>query len=137
MFRSSDKPSRSRTVAHTLISVSTEVQGDIRFTGELIIEGRLTGNILADDDSDAILRVAEQGRVDGNVSVPSAVINGYVKGDVRTSKHLELAAQARVSGTVYYQLLEMVLGAKVNGSLVCDTSGRPETRALLQNDPQG
>lgn len=128
----SNSLSKSARVHHTLISAGTEIQGDIRFTGELIIEGELTGNIVADDDSEAVLRIADQGRVDGNISVPVAVVNGSVNGDVRASKQLELGARARVSGTVYYQLLEMVMGARVNGSLICDTKARLETRALLR-----
>jgi cytoskeletal protein CcmA (bactofilin family) len=123
---------RSGNVHHTLVSAGTEIQGDIRFTGELIIEGQLAGNIVADDDSDAVLRIADNGKVDGNISVPVVVVNGSVNGDVRASKQLELGARARVSGTVYYQLLEMVMGARVNGSLICDTKGRLEPRALLR-----
>lgn len=123
---------KSGQLHHTLISAGTEILGDIRFTGELIIEGQLAGNIVADDDSEAVLRIADQGRVDGNISVPVAVVNGSVNGDVRASKQLELGARARVSGTVYYQLLEMVMGARVNGSLICDTKARLETRALLR-----
>lgn len=131
MFRTGEKSSKTKVGAHTLISATTEIEGDIRFRGELIIEGHLSGNVLAEDDSDAVLRVAEEGRVDGNISVPTAIINGRVEGDVRSSRHLELAAKARVTGTVYYNLLEMVMGAKVNGSLVCDVSLRPGERVLL------
>jgi cytoskeletal protein CcmA (bactofilin family) len=134
VFGSSEKNLKSRGAAHTLISATTEVQGDIRFSGELIIEGHLTGSILADDDSDAVLRISEEGRVDGNINVPTAVINGHVKGDIRVARQLELAAKARIHGTVYYQLLEMVMGAKVNGSLICDTSVLPGTRVLLGQD---
>ena len=32
--------------------------------------------------------------------------------------HLELAAKASVHGNVYYNLIEMAMGAAVNGSLV-------------------
>ena len=37
--------------AHTLVSRSTEIVGDLHFTGELIIEGKVKGNIYAEDDS--------------------------------------------------------------------------------------
>ena len=33
--------------AHTLVSRSTEIVGDLHFTGELIIEGKVKGNILS------------------------------------------------------------------------------------------
>ena len=105
-------------MAHTLISGSTEVHGDIRYSGELIVEGRVKGNINAEDDSKAVIRVAESGRVEGEICVPSAVINGVVQGDIRTIEHIELAAKASVTGTVYYNLIEMVMGAEVNGNLM-------------------
>ena len=32
--------------------------------------------------------------------------------------HVELASQARVTGNIYYKLLEMAAGAQVNGQIV-------------------
>ena len=46
------------------------------------------------------------------------VANGTVIGDVHALAHVELAAQARVHGNVYYSLIEMAMGAEVNGNLV-------------------
>ena len=87
--------------AHTLVSRTTEVVGDIHFNGELIIEGRVIGKIYADDDSSAVIRVAEKGVVEGEISVPTAIINGLVQGDVRSGTHVELSAKAVVLGNVY------------------------------------
>jgi cytoskeletal protein CcmA (bactofilin family) len=36
---------------------------------------------------------------------------------------VELAAEARVEGNVYYHLIEMVMGARVDGSLVYTPEG--------------
>ena len=35
---------------HTLISRATRVNGDLHFTGELQIEGKVTGNIYSDNE---------------------------------------------------------------------------------------
>ena len=113
--------------ANTLVSRATEIIGDIHFSGELIVEGRVKGSIYAEDDSSAVIRVAEKGSVEGEICVPSAVINGLVKGDVRSSNHLELAAKAVVAGNVHYNLIEMVMGSEVNGNLMhisSDQSGK-------------
>ena len=45
------------------------------------------------------------------------IVNGTVSGDVYSTKHLELASKARVTGNVHYTLVEMAIGAEVNGSL--------------------
>ncbi len=101
----------------TLISKATEITGDIHFSGALEIEGRIFGNIYADDDSSASVRVRETGLVKGEIQAPLIVINGLVEGDVYSSNHIELAAKARVTGNVHYHLIEMVMGSEVNGSL--------------------
>ena len=125
-------------LSHTLISRTTEIVGDIHFSGELLIEGKVKGNIYAEDDSDALIRVAEKGSVEGEICVPSAVINGVVQGDVRSSKHIELAAKAAVVGNVYYNLIEMVMGSEVNGNLMHISANHTETKRITaESKPAG
>lgn len=131
MFGASEKHKpRQQGPAHTLISRQTEISGDVRFSGELIIEGTVRGNIFAEDESAALVRVAETGVVEGQICVPSAVINGLVRGDVHCAKHLELAAKAVVIGNVYYSLIEMVMGSEVNGSLMHIGRAQQESKRL-------
>jgi len=118
MFGNSGNNPGAGGSTHTLVSSATEIIGDIHFHGELIIEGKVKGNIYADDESDAVVRVAEKGAVEGEICVPTAVINGLVQGDVRSSRHIELAAKATVVGNVYYNLIEMVMGSEINGNLM-------------------
>lgn len=129
MFGSRDK-SGNRGPAHTLVSRATEILGDIRFSGELIVEGKVKGNIHAIEDSEALVRVVEHGSVEGEINAPSVIINGLVQGDVRSSDHIELAAKAVVVGNVYYNLIEMVMGSEVNGSLTHVSAARHEPRRL-------
>lgn len=130
MFKKVVPGKTSSGPAHTLISGLTEIVGDIHFSGELIVEGRIKGNIYADDDAEAVIRIAEKGEVEGEVCVPSAVVNGLVQGDVRSSIHLELAAKAVVAGNVYYKLIEMVMGSEVNGKLKHIDSSQDENKKL-------
>lgn len=130
MFNRNMDSDAGKGPAHTLVSRTTEIIGDIHFNGELIIEGRVKGNIYAEDDSQALIRVAEKGSVEGEICVPSAIVNGLVKGDVRTAIHLELAAKAVVVGNVYYNLIEMVMGSEVNGNLMHIGSNQQDTKRL-------
>jgi cytoskeletal protein CcmA (bactofilin family) len=130
MFGKSEEGPKVSGPAHTLVSRSTEIVGDIHFSGELIIEGKVKGNIYAEDDSEALIRVAEKGAVEGEICVPSAIINGLVQGDVRSTKHVELAAKATVVGNVYYNLIEMVMGSEVNGNLMHITGSQNESKRL-------
>lgn len=131
MFKKATDDKLADGAAHTLISRTTEVIGDIHFNGELIIEGRVKGNIYADDDSRALIRIAEKGAVEGEICVPSIVINGLVQGDVRSSNHIELAAKAVVVGNVYYNLIEMVMGSEVNGNLMHIGTTQSEAKRLM------
>ena len=54
----------------------------------------------------------------GDINAPHVIINGTVNGDVYASAHLELAEKASINGSVYYNLIEMAMGASVNGNLV-------------------
>lgn len=130
MFNRNMDSDAGKGPAHTLVSRTTEIIGDIHFNGELIIEGRVKGNIYAEDDSQALIRVTEKGSVEGEICVPSAIVNGLVKGDVRTAIHLELAAKAVVVGNVYYNLIEMVMGSEVNGNLMHIGSNQQDTKRL-------
>ena len=117
-----------------MVSRTTEVIGDIHFSGELIVEGRVKGSIYAEDDSSAVIRVSEKGSVEGEICVPSAVINGLVQGDVRSSNHLELAAKAGVAGIVHYNLIEMVMGSEVNGNLMHISSDQTTKKRLTSDN---
>lgn len=119
-----EKQNRKETVVSnsgsgrtTLISPGTTIRGDITFSGNLDIEGEVSGCIQAEPGQDAILRVVEGGKVAGEVKVPHAMINGNVEGDIHATERLELAERSVVDGDVYYNLIEMAVGAKVNGGL--------------------
>lgn len=130
MFGSGDKNKVAQGPAHTLISRQTEIVGDLRFSGELIIEGKIHGNIYADDESNALVRLSENGVVEGEIWVPTTIINGLVKGDVHCARHLELSAKAVIMGNVYYCLIEMVMGSEVNGSLLHMARAQQEAKRL-------
>jgi cytoskeletal protein CcmA (bactofilin family) len=113
-----NKPKSKNTKIDTLIGQNSELHGDVVFSGGLHVDGVIKGNIFAEPDSGSILSVSERGLIEGEVRVPNIVLNGCVQGDVHAAEHIELAEKARVTGNVYYKLIEMVRGAEVNGNLV-------------------
>ncbi|WP_020406084.1 bactofilin family protein [Hahella ganghwensis] len=119
MFGSKKSKPSSGGRYDTLIAKGTELKGDISFSGGLHIDGRIEGQIYsAPDNNGAIVRISEAGEVHGNVMAPHVIINGTVHGDVYSSEHIELAPKASITGNVYYNLIEMAMGAEVNGNLV-------------------
>lgn len=109
---------RRTTRIDTLVGQQSQVLGDVRFSGGLHVDGTIKGNVMAEQDGNSMLSLSDHGRVEGEVRVPYVVLNGVVVGDVYAGEHVELAANARVTGNVYYSLIEMAIGAEVNGKLV-------------------
>lgn len=106
------------TKIDTLIGQNSEIHGDVVFRGGLHVDGTIRGNVFADPDSGSVMSLSERGLVEGEIRVPNVVLNGTVVGDVFCTEHIELAAQARITGNVFYKLIEMARGAEVNGNLV-------------------
>ena len=107
----------------TLVGQGTQITGDLEFTGGLHVDGTIKGNVVAEEGTTALLILSEFGRIEGEVTVPNMVLNGEIVGDVFGSTRVELAPKARVKGSVYYNLIEMAIGAEVNGGLVHQPHG--------------
>jgi cytoskeletal protein CcmA (bactofilin family) len=97
---------------------ATAINGDVGFSGGLHLDGTIKGKVSGEVETQSTLTVSEQGKVEGDVYVDNLILNGAVVGDVYARERVELATNARVTGTVYYRLLEMAMGAEVNGQLV-------------------
>jgi cytoskeletal protein CcmA (bactofilin family) len=111
----------------TLVGATTLVHGDLEFSGGLHIDGRVAGNVMAPLDSDSTLSVSEHGCIEGGVQAPNVVLDGVVKGDIRARDRVVLGAHARVRGNVTYGIIEITLGAEIQGRLV---QNAPETPAV-------
>jgi cytoskeletal protein CcmA (bactofilin family) len=105
----------------TLIGAKTDLKGDIVFTGGLRVDGKVRGNITAKGDGNSTLVLSENAMVTGNVTVPHIITNGTIKGNVRAAERIELQPKAEISGEVYYKVIEMSLGAVINGNLLRET----------------
>ncbi|WP_040940503.1 bactofilin family protein [Xanthomonas campestris] len=124
----------AQTVVDTLIGPQVVIRGDLTFSGGLYVEGRILGKVIAEDGASAILTVAEQGCIAGEVRAPVVIINGQLTGDVHAVERVELAANARVQGNVHYQVVEMSAGAQLTGRLI-HAAAAGATAALPAPEP--
>lgn len=123
MFSGDKKQGKARI--DTLVGRGTQINGDLRYTGGLHVDGEIHGNVTANGDSESMLSLSQHGVIKGEVHVSHLVLNGTVEGDVHADKGLELGPQARINGDVYYNLVEIAVGATVNGKLVHKPAGPP------------
>ena len=111
-------PSKPQNRIDSLIGVGTRVEGNVNFKGGLRIDGEVLGNVTASPEQPSTLVISEQARITGEIHVSHVVVNGTVVGPILSSEFLELQSNARVSGDVEYNTLEVHLGAIVDGKLL-------------------
>jgi cytoskeletal protein CcmA (bactofilin family) len=113
------KKIRDNGAIRTIIGADIRIYGDLQFVGCALIDGFVKGNVRGSgDEGNSTLIISARGRIEGSVVVPHLVLNGTVEGQVCVSEHVELGPKAKVMGDMQYGLLQMAMGAKVNGRLI-------------------
>jgi cytoskeletal protein CcmA (bactofilin family) len=125
---------RRHSIIDTLVGPNSRVNGDLFFEGGCHVDGTVKGNVSANPDSNSALSISEDAIVEGGVTVPYVVLNGIVRGDVFANQRVELGPTARVIGNVYYNLIEMAIGAEINGKLVHQPEGQVPIRERTRED---
>jgi cytoskeletal protein CcmA (bactofilin family) len=122
----------------TLVGPQATLHGDLHFSGGLVVEGRVVGRVLAEEGQPAMLTLAEQGSIEGEVRAPVVVVNGRLTGDVHAAERVTLAPKARVEGDIHYQVVEISAGAVLDGRLVHVPAGGGGLRVVAdtEQDPQ-
>lgn len=119
----------------SLIGEGTVVNGPVRFTDGLRIDGEVQGDILAASDGATLVVISDKARVTGMVKAAHVIINGTVLGPVESGTLLELQPSARVTGIVRYELLEMHPGALIDGELrPLKNADRPALKLAASNE---
>jgi cytoskeletal protein CcmA (bactofilin family) len=101
----------------SLIAEGSRIEGNLKFTDGLRVDGEVHGNISANDASASLLVISEAATVTGQIYAGHVIINGTVNGPVHASELLELQPKAKISGDVSYKALEIHQGAVISGQL--------------------
>jgi cytoskeletal protein CcmA (bactofilin family) len=114
----------------SLIAQGSRIEGNLKFTEGMRIDGEVVGNTSATAEQPSILVISEAAVVEGELRADHIIINGTVRGNVHAKELLELQPQARIEGDVYYKALEMHRGATITGQLRPTDAG--EEKPLLK-----
>lgn len=95
------------------VGYGTKLTGETSFQAMLRVDGHLTGTVTSENGT---LIIGSSGKVDADIMVASAMINGTVNGDVITTERLELGRTARVMGNIQTPRLTIEDGAILEGS---------------------
>ena len=101
----------------SLIAQGSRIEGNLRFTEGLRVDGEVFGDLRANPEQPSILVISEEAVVQGAIDADHVIINGSVKGPVNARALLELQPRARIEGDITYKALEMHQGAVISGQL--------------------
>ncbi len=111
MFKKND----SAQTDDKVINIEAGMQGNLKFTGPVNL--RLNGDFEGDLEAKGILIIGEKADVKAKtVKGDTITIAGRVKGDIISTKRLELSASARVVGNVETPILVIAEGALLKGN---------------------
>ncbi len=110
-----------------ILSNDVHIKGSVRFTNDLLVDGRIEGEI----SSDGALTVAENAHIKAEVKTKSVVIYGKVHGNIICTDRVEIKASAEMVGDVKAGTLSIEPGAIFVGK---SEVGTP-TSAPKQNSP--
>ena len=94
----------------------SEFDGKLKFRGSFRIDGTFKGKI----ESESVLIVGDKGKVEAEVNVGYAVINGEFRGSINAAERVEIHERGRVFGTIIAPKLIVVEGAYLQAN--CQTS---------------
>lgn len=115
------------------LSSDVEIKGNIRFQDELIVDGKVQGEIT----STGALAIQENARIRAEIKVGSVIIQGKVHGNITATQTIELRAGSEVVGDIKTAVLTMEAGAIFVGkSEVGAPSSQPAAKSAAANQPQ-
>jgi len=79
-----------------ILNADVEIKGNLKFSGELTLEGKLDGEI----QSEGTLHLGDSAVVQGNISVGSVVVRGKVTGNVTAKDKIEVKSRTELFGDI-------------------------------------
>lgn len=93
---------------------------ELNFEGVLHFDGYSLGNVLSPSGT---LVLTKRGRIEADIEVGTAIIDGFVAGNISASDRVELKSDARVKGQIFTPALSMRLGALLDGDCLFVSPG--------------
>jgi cytoskeletal protein CcmA (bactofilin family) len=114
-----------------ILSSDVEIKGSIKFQKELLIDGKVEGDI----NSEGVLTVGENADIRGEVKTRSIIVFGKVHGNITVSERCELKAKCTLQGDLKAARLVIEEGATFIGKSEV-TSGMSVTAAKSGSRPE-
>src|SRR6266516_3334700 len=125
------EPSMSTTgnTSKNVLNSDVEIKGNLKFSGELTLEGKLEGEV----QTDGVLNLGDTAVVNGNINAQSVVVRGKINGNINAKEKIEIKAKAELFGDICATKLVVEEGVtfvgktEVNPNKVAPTAAPPRT----------
>ncbi len=94
-----------------ILSNGLEIIGSIRFSNDMIIDGRIEGEITSDKGR---VTIGENAAITGDITAGEVKVYGRVDGKI-TSQRCELKDKSRINGDIKSKVFSMEEGASLSG----------------------
>jgi len=107
----------NRFFYRTSIDIQTVIDGKFQFSGKLLLDGMVNGELEGRNHENTTAVVGPTGKVNGDIKCRTIMVAGTVYGDVY-AETVFLMEGARIFGDLHYDKLEVDYRAVVNGRFV-------------------
>jgi len=108
-----------------ILSNDVEIHGNLKFSHDLIIDGKIDGDVT----SDGSLTIGENARMKGQIQTKSVTVFGKVEGNITVTDRCELKSNAELLGDIQAGTLSIEEGATFMGTSTVGTGGGSRPRA--------
>ena len=119
------------TSSKNILSSDVEIKGKLRFSNDLIIDGRIEGEVNSEGD----LTVGENAQIVGDIKTRSVVVFGKVHGNISVTDRCELKQNAELHGDVVANKLAIEEGAAFLGASTVGGPAKPSGSSKPASSP--
>ena len=126
------KYNETETPAINLVSNGTDITGDIKSSGDIRIDGSLTGNL----NTKGKVVIGTTGKIKGEVVCKNSEVSGTVEGKINVNKLLILKASSKIFGDIAKTRLSIEPGAIFSGNFKMSDNNNGEAGAPKGKEPE-
>jgi cytoskeletal protein CcmA (bactofilin family) len=116
-----------------LISIGTDITGDVKSNGDIRIDGSLSGNL----NTKGKVVIGATGKVKGEVICKNSEVSGIIEGKITVSQLLNLKASSKIYGDIVTSKLSIEPGAVFSGNCkMSDTDANAGSGTIKEKEPE-
>lgn len=101
-----------------IIGVGTHINGDVNCSGDIRIDGGLTGNLIVQGK----VVIGASGTINGEISCKNSEVEGKIEGKITVAELLSLKNTSSIMGDIKTQKLAIEPGANFTGNCSMNNS---------------